>query len=290
MTYFTGSGVIHMTGGVAALCGAVIVGPRTGRFSESSEHNYGPTSVLNIALGTFILWFGWFGFNGGSTLGLSGGVALQAAQACVVTTMSAAFGGIVSFLVSSFLNKKYDVCAFANGILAGLVGITAGCGNMDVPASCGIGMVSGVIVVLSSNLLQKLKIDDPVDAFSVHGACGIWGVVAAGLFDKDLGLFTGEEGDFHAALGPNLVGILAIATWSAGVSTPIFLVLLKLNLLRASEAEQMEGLDQEFTAVRGPVDQIAIELQKLDKDVLQVKGESKATFQELQKNPALMGV
>jgi Amt family ammonium transporter len=247
---FAGSGVVHLTGGITALYGAAILGARTGRFEGSSDDQaeYLPQSVLSIVLGTFILWFGWFGFNGGSTTALSGGSAEVAAHCCATTTLAAATGGVTSFLISSKAAGKFDIPAFANGILGGLVGITAGCSNVDMGAALLIGVVSGVILPLCCNLLVKLRIDDPISASPVHGFCGIWGLIATGLFDLDVGVFYG--GAVGDCLGPNLLGALAICVWCAVLAIPLFIGLKVAGLLRASEAQELSGLDSKF--VRSP--------------------------------------
>jgi len=196
---FAGSGVVHMTGGVSALVGALILGPRIGRFDPliAETNEFAPTSILNVCFGTFILWFGWYGFNAGSTTALSGSSAEVAGHCAVTTTLAAACGGIGAFLWFSFKAKKWDVAAFANGILAGLVGVTAGCSNVDTYIACFIGFVASLILFLTvwffdwAGFNTKLKVDDPIAAFAVHGACGAWGVFAVGLFDLDTGVFYG---------------------------------------------------------------------------------------------------
>ena len=185
----TGSGVVHLTGGVAGLAGTYILGPRRGRFTNPEEfecHN-----LPLVVLGTFALWFGWYGFNPGSTLTMkSGADGALAAQVAMNTTLSAATGGITVFLLRYAIMHKYDVGALCNGILAGLVSITAGCGNMESGSAFATGLIGGFVYQAASMLLQKLQIDDPVDASPVHGFCGAWGVIAAGLFDWGRGMDT----------------------------------------------------------------------------------------------------
>merc|ERR1719163_962391 len=181
---FAGSGVVHLCGGIGALAGAAIVGKRTGRFEPDKEDEFLPHSQPLIVIGTFILWFGRCGFNPGSTLGMSdSGTALLAAHVMMNTTLSAATGGVTVFLLVFAITRKYDCANLCNGILAGLVSITAGCSNVESGSAFLIGIVGGFIFVGSSALIKKLKIDDPVDAFSVHGSCGIWGCIAAAVFD-----------------------------------------------------------------------------------------------------------
>jgi Amt family ammonium transporter len=199
-------------------------------------------------LGTFILWFGWFGFNGGSTTALSGGSAEVAAHCCSTTTLAAATGGVVSFLLSSKTAGKFDIPAFANGILGGLVGVTAGCSNVDMGAALVIGAISGIVLPFGCQLLETLKIDDPISASPVHGFCGIWGLIATGLFDMDVGIF--YEGKFEDCLGPNLLGCLAICAWCAVTSIPLFLALNTAGMFRVTEAQEIQGLDTKF--VRSP--------------------------------------
>merc|ERR1719454_2411095 len=185
-TDFAGSGIVHLTGGMGALMGAIVVGPRKGRFDQgTSEDAFNPHSLPLVVLGTFILWFGWYGFNCGSTLGMSStSTGALAAQVAMNTTLAAATGGISVFLIRYAIMKKYDVGGLCNGILAGLVSITAGCGNVESGSAVAIGLIGAFVYQGASMLLVKLKIDDPVDASPVHGACGIWGVLAAGLFDR----------------------------------------------------------------------------------------------------------
>merc|ERR1719161_2727673 len=181
---FAGSGVVHLCGGIAALVGAKVIGVRTGRFDPEKADEFMPHSAPLIVLGTFILWFGWCGFNSGSTLGLSdSGTALVAAHVMMNTTLSAATGGTTVFILIYAITKKYDCAALCNGILAGLVSVTAPCSNVESGSAVLIGFLGGFLFVGSAALIKKLKIDDPVDAFSVHGACGIWGCLAAALFD-----------------------------------------------------------------------------------------------------------
>jgi Amt family ammonium transporter len=244
---FAGSGVVHMTGGFSALYGAAVLGPRTGRFAP--EYNgtaeFAPGSILAIVLGVFILWFGWFGFNAGSTTALSGGAAAVAAHAAVTTTVAGATGGVTGFVISTKLAGKYDIPGFANGILIGLVSITASCNNVDVWAAAFIGVIGGIILCPAIMFLDKIHVDDPIAAFPVHGCGGLWGVIATGLFDMDAGILYG--GAMDDCLGPNLVGALAIPLWAACTTIPVFITLKKTGLLRYSDEIQTKGLDAKFT-------------------------------------------
>merc|ERR1719335_592764 len=260
---FAGSGVVHLCGGVAALVGTKILGVRAGRFDPDKADQFAPHSAPLIVLGTFILWFGWCGFNSGSTLGMSdSGTAMVAAHVMMNTTLSAATGGMTVFLLMFAITKKYDCAALCNGILAGLVSITAPCSNVESGSAVLIGIVGGIIYVGSSALVQKLKIDDPVDAASVHGACGIWGCLAAALFDFGASFekhhgwggwsATSYEKDGNTkymttmdALAANVCEILFVIAWSGGMSALLFGVLRVAGLLRLDEETEMVGTDSE---------------------------------------------
>jgi Amt family ammonium transporter len=253
---FAGSGVVHMTGGWSALYGATILGPRTGRFNKEFDGTpeFAPGSILAIVLGVFILWFGWFGFNAGSTTALSGGAASVAAHAAVTTTIAGATGGVTAFIISTKLAGKYDIPGFANGILIGLVSITAGCSNTDVWAAAIIGVIGGIILMPVIITLDKVKIDDPISAFPVHGMGGFWGLVATGLFDMDTGMLYG--GAFDDCMKPNLVGAVAIICWTFVTTVPVFCALRVTGLLRYNDAAQIKGLDHKFTP-QSPATQMA---------------------------------
>jgi len=256
---FAGSGIVHMTGGVGALVGAIIAGPRKGRFDDPDAFN--PHSLPLIVLGTFILWFGWYGFNCGSTLGMSkAATGMMAAQVAMNTTIAAATGGLTVFILRMALQKgKYDIGGFCNGILAGLVSITAPCGNVEVGPAFAIALIGGFIYQGSSSLLKKVKVDDPIDAFAVHGACGAWGTLAAALFDWGEGFdfyhgWSGwscalddsgacATGAWGGGMAANVVEVVAIAAWVAAMSTLVFLPLRLAKFLRASDELQEEGFD-----------------------------------------------
>merc|ERR1719262_2092197 len=260
---FAGSGVVHLTGGVGALVGAIILGRRTGRFDPNwDQSEFDPHSQPLIVLGTFILWFGWCGFNPGSTLGMSdNATALKAAHVMMNTTLSAATAGLTVFTLRYFLgNHKYDLGALCNGILAGLVSITAGCSNVESGSAFAIGVIGGCIYVGSSTTLQKLKVDDPVDASSVHGSCGIWGCLAAALFDFGSGFdkhhgwgawsATSYEKDGETkymttadALAANVCEILFVIAWSGGLSAILFGALRAAGCLRVDEEHEEVGCD-----------------------------------------------
>ena len=254
MIDFAGSGIVHMTGGVAALVGAIFLGPRTGRFSPSGEtvDMPGHSSVL-VALGTFILWFGWYGFNPVSTLAFE--YMETAARVAVTTTLGAAAGGVTTLSIHYFLTKSLDVGPMCNGILAGLVSVTGNCVVVEPWAAALIGLIGGCIYYGSSTLLKKLKIDDPLDASPVHGFCGAWGVIAAGLFAKkkyvlnDYGCVGGADhyGAFYGGggkqFGNQVVGVLAIVAWVGFTSSLLFGALKVSGFLRVPVEEEEAGLD-----------------------------------------------
>ena len=252
------SGVVHLTGGVAGLAGTTILGPRKGRFTNPEEfecHN-----LPLVVLGTFILWFGWYGFNSGSTLTMkSGSDGALAAQVSMNTTLAAATGGLTVFLLRYVIMKTYDVLALCNGILAGLVSISAGCGNMESGSAFATGLIGGFIYQAASMLLKKLKIDDPVDASAVHGFCGAWGLLAAGLFDwgkgfdhyhgrSGFGCMENDDGSCKSGIGDSAIAgqaimILVIVAWSGSLSAMGFFVLKKTGLRRSSEYMEEVGSD-----------------------------------------------
>merc|ERR1712188_160845 len=263
-----GSGVVHLCGGIAALVGAKVIGSRTGRFDAEKADEFTPHSAPLIVLGTFILWFGWCGFNSGSTLGMSsGGTALMAAMVMMNTTLSAATGAMTVFLLNFGITKKYDCAALCNGILAGLVSVTAPCSNVESGSAVLIGFLGGFVYVGSSTLIKKLKIDDPVDASSVHGSCGIWGCVAAALFDFGAGTdkhhgwggFSAtswtEDGETKYmttgdALQANLAEVAFVIAWSGGLSLLVFGILRVAKLLRVDEETEDSGCDHECASPR----------------------------------------
>jgi len=213
-----------------------------------------------VVLGTFLLWFGWYGFNCGSTLGLhTAAQGMLAAQVAMNTTISAAAGGITVFLLRYAMIRRYDLGALCNGILAGLVSITAGCGNVESGSAFFIGIVGGCLYLSASTGLKTLRIDDPLDAFPVHGVCGAWGVLAAALFDWGKGFdhvhawsgfdcMRDDSGDCLKGAGgqllaANIVEILAIVAWVVTCSTILFVSLRLLGFLRASDEAQDGGMD-----------------------------------------------
>jgi Amt family ammonium transporter len=230
---YAGSGIVHMAGAAAALAGVLLLGPRKGKYGKNGEINAIPGANLPLAtLGTFILWMGWFGFNGGSTLKLGGmAVANEVANVFLNTNAAAAGGLIAALIVARLWFKKADLTMALNGALAGLVAITAEPADPTPLLATIIGAVGGVIVVFSIVALDKLKIDDPVGAISVHGVVGLFGIFAVLFSDPD------------ATFGGQLVGALTIFVWVFVASLIVWGVIKAVMGLRVSEEEEYEGVD-----------------------------------------------
>ncbi|MFZ7121324.1 MAG: ammonium transporter [Eubacteriaceae bacterium] len=239
---FAGSTVVHSVGGWAALVGAAILGPRIGKYKDGKSKVIPGHSITLGALGVFILWFGWFGFNPGSQLAASGAENAQAISTIFVTTnLAAAAGAIVAMAITWIKYKKPDVSMTLNGALAGLVGITAGCAAVNPVGAALIGAFAGALVVFSVEFIDnKLKIDDPVGAVSVHGVCGAFGTLAVGLFAVDGGLFYGGGASL---LGVQAIGVLTVAAWTFIAGFILFKVIDMTVGLRVSAEEELEGLD-----------------------------------------------
>ena len=236
---FAGSTAVHSVGGWAALLGAYFLGPRLGKYSEDGSINAIPGHNITLgALGVFILWFGWFGFNAGSTLS---GMDLSIALIAVNTNLAAAAAGVMAMLATWLKYGKPDVSMTLNGGLAGLVAITAGCASVSPAGAAIIGALAGIVVVYSVELLDKvIKVDDPVGAVSVHGTCGAFGTVMVGFFAVDGGLLYGGGA---ALLVVQLIGVLTVAAW-VGLNASILFAVLKAALgLRVSREEEIRGLD-----------------------------------------------
>ncbi len=244
---FAGSTIVHMTGGVAALVGAAFLGPRIGKFDPKTgkARAIPGHSMPMAALGTLLLFFGWFGFNGGSVLELDG---VLIGQVIVTTALAGAAGGTMAGIYTRLRNGKWDVAMMANGILAGLVGITAGADMVNNFMALLVGLIAGIVVALSVSLLDAIKIDDPVGAISVHGTCGILGTLWVGLAATDGGLFFGGGGELLIA---QVIGILGVAAWVAVSSAILFGILKGVGQLRVSEEEEFEGLDVHEHGVAG---------------------------------------
>lgn len=248
-TDFAGSTVVHSVGGWAALMGALIVGPRRGRFAADGRPQPMPGHSLALAtLGTFILWFGWYGFNAGSQLALSSQNDATAVALAAATTTLAAAAGALSALGTNWLRTgKTDLGQALNGVLGGLVAITAGCAYVDMAGAAIIGLVAGVLVVLGAAWLEARHIDDPVGAVPVHLFNGIWGTLAVGLFavlpgnTGTVGLFAGGGAGL---LMSQLVGVTAVGLWSVVSAGGVFLLLRRLVGLRVTREEELGGLDQ----------------------------------------------
>lgn len=256
---FAGSGIVHMTGGVAALVGAKILGPRIGKYAADGTARAIPGHSIPFAvIGTMILLVGWFGFNGGSQLFADQFVTPVA----VTTVLAGSAGAVVAMLVTWVRSGKPDVAMTANGLLAGLVSITAGCGAVYNWAAAFIGLVGGVLVVFAVEFVdKKLKVDDPVGAVAVHGVCGAWGVIAVGLFAATDAEGFWKKGLLYGGgfdqLVPQLVGVLAIGAWVAITMSLIFLAIKATIGLRVSEQEELEGLDVHEHGYPGYSDDIA---------------------------------
>ena len=242
---FAGSTAVHMVGGVAALVGAKILGPRIGKYNADGSVNAIPGHSLTLgALGVFILWFGWFGFNGGSTVCATGDDVLTSMGRIFVTTNLAAASAATATMFLTWLRYgKPDVSMTLNGALAGLVAITAGCDTVSVPGSFAIGIIAGIVIVFAVEFFdQVLKIDDPVGAISVHGVCGALGTLLVGVFAVDGGLLYGGGSDL---LLTQATGVIAVTAYIGIVMTFVFQIIDKTIGLRVTAREEIAGLDME---------------------------------------------
>lgn len=240
---FAGSAIVHSVGGVLAFIGAIALGPRLGKYDSKGKSRAIPGhSLLAAALGVFILWFGWFGFNPGSQLAASGEVNRVAISHVFLTTnLAAVAGGVATMIVTWFKYGKPSFSLTLNGVLAGLVGITAGCDLVSPAGAVIIGLVCGTVLVFSIEFIDaKLHIDDPVGASSVHGVCGIIGTLMTGLLAVDSGLFYGHGWGF---LGAQALGIVCIDLWAAVTGVILFFGIKKLAGLRVDKRIEEEGLD-----------------------------------------------
>jgi Amt family ammonium transporter len=229
---FAGSTVVHSIGGWLALAGAIVVGPRLGKYDKAGKVKPIPGHSIPLAgLGVFLLWFGWYGFNPGSTTTGDPSIAIIA----VTTTLAAAAGSISAMLATWFKYGKADVGMTLNGALAGLVGITAGCANVTPLSAVIIGAIAGVLVLFSVLFFDKIRVDDPVGAVSVHGVCGAWGTLAAGLFDT--------AGFSLKTVGVQLIGIGACFVWAFVTGLIVFKLIDLVIGMRVSKEEEMAGLD-----------------------------------------------
>lgn len=235
---FAGSTVVHSIGGWLALAGAIVVGPRLGKYTKEGKPNAILGHSMPLAtLGVFILWFGWFGFNPGSTTAGNGSIGYIA----VTTNLAAAAGAVMALVTAWTVLKKPDISMTLNGALAGLVAITAPCDGVSPLGAIAIGAVAGVLVVLSVMFIDYvLKVDDPVGAVSVHAVNGLWGTLSFGLFSTTSGLFYGHG---FKQLGVQLLGAGTAFVWAFGLGLVLFFVLKKTVGLRVSSEEQIKGLD-----------------------------------------------
>ncbi|MCX7708945.1 MAG: ammonium transporter [Clostridia bacterium] len=236
---FAGSTVVHSVGGWAALVGAAIIGPRIGKFNKDGKPNAIPGhSITLAALGVFILWFGWFGFNPGSTLA---GTDMNIGKISMTTNLAGAAAACVAMIITWIRYGKPDVSMTLNGALAGLVAITAGCNAVSMIGSLFIGIIAGFIVVFGVEFVEKvLKIDDPVGAIGVHALCGSSGTLMVGLFATETGLFYGKG--FHQ-LGVQAIGVGAVALWVVATTFVLFTVIKHTVGLRVERDHEEVGLD-----------------------------------------------
>lgn len=258
---FAGSGVVHAVGGLCALAGAIVIGPRLGKYERDGSINGIPGHNIPLGLlGILILGFGWFGFNAGSTLGLAGGGLNRAGIVAVATMMASAGGGLSATGYMFFRSNRPDATMIGNGMLAGLVAVTAPSGFIGATSGFIIGCVAGVLVCISVEVLERLRIDDPVGAVSVHGVCGLWGMIAVGLFADGSSYYNGSwngvsgsvKGLFYGdprQLVAQVIGCLTVIVWSFGASLLFFKLLDKVVRLRVSPEIEIAGLDAQEAGV-----------------------------------------
>lgn len=242
---FAGSTAVHMVGGVAAMIGAAILGPRIGKYDKNGKPKAIPGHSLTLgALGVFILWFGWFGFNPGSTVSATGDETLISMGSIFITTnLAAAAAATVAMIITWVRYKKPDVSMTLNGALGGLVAITAGCDAVSPTGAVVIGAIAAVVLVFGIEFIDKvLKIDDPVGAIGVHGLCGATGTILVGVLATDGGLLYGGG---LGLLGVQILGVLAVAAWVTVTMLIVFTIIKKTVGLRVSREEEISGLDME---------------------------------------------
>lgn len=245
---FAGSGVVHMVGGWSGLMGAYIVGPRKGRFkADKDAQDFKTHSIPLQAFGTFVLWFGWYGFNCGSTVAVSG-VMNTAALVAVTTTLAAAAGGLTTAFVARYFMKKWNIGLACNGILAGLVSITAPCSVVKPGYAIIIGFIGGLVYYGFSKLMIKLKIDDPLDAVAVHGCCGFWGVISVAIFTTKEDMISAGYNDVAVEslgkrFGNQLAVAITITVWTISLSGLMFFLTNKIIGIRTEGGSKIGGLD-----------------------------------------------
>lgn len=237
---FAGGCVVHMVGGISALVAAIFVGPRIGKYHDGNSRVIAGHDIKAAVLGTFLLWIGWFGFNAGSVLSIENNMEL-AADIFLNTNVSAIFAAVAAMIFTWIRFNKPDVTMTLSGTLGGLVAITAGCNEVSVVSAAVIGVIAGILTVVMIEFVDnRLKIDDPVGAFVVHGVCGAFGTLAVGLFAKDGGLFT--TGNF-ARLLIQLIGVAAVAVWTGLATFAVLLLVKHTTGIRVSPDEEIKGLD-----------------------------------------------
>ncbi len=240
---FAGSSIVHSVGAWVGLAGASIIGPRIGKYSKDGKPNAIPGHNLALgALGVFILWFGWFGFNPGSQLAAAGtDNAVAIGHIAVTTNLAAAAGAVTAMIVAWVRYKRPTLSLTLNGALAGLVAITAGCDAVNPMGAMFIGIFAGLILPFAVEFIDKvLKVDDPVGAISVHGVAGAFGTLAVGLFSTSEGLFYGHGAKL---LGIQAIGVASFFAWAFGLGLILFFILKKAGVLRVSKIVEEEGLD-----------------------------------------------
>jgi Amt family ammonium transporter len=238
MQDFAGSAVVHSLGGWASLAAVMVLGPRSGKYNKDESMNILPGHNLPLAaLGAFLLWFGWFGFNPGSTLS---GLDLNIARVAVNTNLAAAAGGTVAALFTMVKFGKADPSMTINGALGGLVAITAGCAYVEPISAIVTGAIAGILIVLAVPFFDSIKADDPVGAIAVHGVCGTFGTIAVGIFSENGGLLYGGG---WKLLGIQCLGVLAVSAWGFASTYGLFSILKAVVGIRVSVEEEIEGLD-----------------------------------------------
>lgn len=238
MMDFAGSAVVHSLGGWSSLAAVLVLGPRRGKYNKDGSMNVMPGHNLPLAaLGAFILWFGWFGFNPGSTLS---GLDSNIARIAVNTNLAAAAGGTAAALFTLFRYGKADPSMAINGSLGGLVAITAGCAYVEPLSSLVIGAIAGILIVVAVPFFDKMRADDPVGAIAVHGVCGTFGTLAVGIFSEKGGLLYGGGLEL---LGVQALGVLTISLWGFAATYALFYAMKKAVGIRVTADEELEGLD-----------------------------------------------
>jgi Amt family ammonium transporter len=238
MLDFAGSAAVHSLGGWASLAAVLVLGPRTGKFAKDGSVNVLPGHNLPLAaLGAFLLWFGWFGFNPGSSLS---GLDLNIAKIAVNTNLAAAAGGTMAAIYTIVKYGKADPSMAINGALGGLVAITAGCAYVEPISSIVIGLIAGMLIVIAVPFFDAIRADDPVGAIAVHGVCGTFGTIAVGIFAEQGGLLYGGG---LKLLGVQLLGVLVVSLWGFASTYGLFSLLKAMVGIRVSVEDEIEGLD-----------------------------------------------